>query len=112
MPPETLDSLDKDELKSLVLKLVAQNGQLIERLDDLLATNKTPLARIAELEAIAKANPPNTPPKTSANSSLPPSSGQKANVAASAGRKRRTGRPSAKPLFILSLIAQPTILRE
>jgi hypothetical protein len=30
MPPETLDSLDKDSLKSLVLQLVAQNNELLQ----------------------------------------------------------------------------------
>jgi hypothetical protein len=46
MPPETLDSLDKDSLKSLVLQLVAQNNELLQQI-------KTLLARIAELEARA-----------------------------------------------------------
>ena len=83
MPPETLDSLDKDGLKPLVLRLLAQNGELIEQVKQL-------LARIAELEARS-----GQPPKTPANSSLPPSSGQKANVAAPqpAPRKGRKGRP-------------------
>ena len=89
MPPETLASLDKDELKPLVLKLVAQNGQLLERIDDLLATQKTLLARIGELEAKQ-----GQPPKTPTNSSLPPSKGQKSNVAPPPGaKKRRKGRP-------------------
>ena len=92
MPPETLDALDKDELKSLLLKLFAQNGQLLERIDDLLVTNKGLLARIAELEA-RQGPPPKTPPKTPANSSLPPSSGQKANAAPDTNKKRRKGRP-------------------
>ena len=88
MPPETLDSLDKDELKPLLLRLVAQNGQLLERIDDLLATNSTLLARIAELEAKQ-----GQPPKTPTNSSLPPSSGHKANAAAGTQKnKRRKGR--------------------
>lgn len=96
MPPGTLDALDKDELKPLVVKLVAQNGQLLERIDDLLATNKgllatqkTLLARIAELEKKKHAQPPKTPD----NSSLPPSSGQKANVPPSRAKKPRKGRP-------------------
>ena len=72
MPPETLDSLSKDELKPLVLALFEQNKVL--------------LARIAELEArLGK------PPKTPTNSSRPPSSGQKANAPAT-GMKRRKGR--------------------
>ena len=92
MSPETLDALDKDELKPLLLKLFAQNGQLLERIDDLLVTNKELLARIAELEA-RQGPPPKTPPKTPANSSLPPSSGQKANAAPDTNKKRRKGRP-------------------
>jgi transposase len=96
MPPETLAALDKDELRPLVVKLVEQNGQLLGRIDDLLATNKdllatqkTLLARIAELEAKQ-----GQPPKTPTNSSLPPSRGQKANVTSPSGCKaRRKGRP-------------------
>jgi transposase len=88
MPPETLDALNKDELKPLLLKLFAQNGQLLERIDDLLATNKALLARVAELEAKQ-----GQPPKTPTNSSLPPSKGQKSNVALPSGaKKRRKGR--------------------
>ena len=87
MPPETLDSLDKDNLKPLVLRLLAQNGELIEQVKQL-------LARIAELEA-RSGQPPQTPSKTPRNSSLPPSKGQKANVAEPepAEKKKRKGRP-------------------
>ena len=81
MPPEIIDSLDKDSLKPLVLKLLS-------RIDDLLAQNKMLLARIAELEAHL-----GQPPKTPANSSLPPSSGHKANASAAAQKKRRKGHP-------------------
>ena len=81
MPPEIIDSLDKDSLKPLVLKLLS-------RIDDLLAQNKMLLARIAELEARL-----GQPPKTPANSSLPPSSGHKANASAAAQKKRRKGHP-------------------
>ena len=82
MPPETIDSLDKDSLKPLVLALLKQN-------DELLAQIKTLLARIAELEARA-----GQPPKSPTNSSLPPSRGHKANVAAAAAKKKgRKGRP-------------------
>ena len=35
MPPETLDSLDKDSLKPLVLRLLAQNGELAKMNADL-----------------------------------------------------------------------------
>jgi transposase len=81
MPPEDLDSLDKDSLKSLLVSLLRQNEQLLEQV-------KTLLARIAELEGRAS-----RPPKTPTNSSLPPSSGHKANATTGAQRKRRKGRP-------------------
>ena len=94
MPPEEIDSLDADSLKGLVLSLIAridglveQNKALLARIDELHQQNKTLLARIAELEASA-----GKPPKTPTNSSLPPSSGQKANVQdASATNKSRKG---------------------
>ena len=88
MPPETIDSLDKDSLKPLVLKLMGQNGQLLERIDELLAEIKALHSRIAELEARV-----GRPPKTPGNSSLPPSRGQKANGASTSEKKRRKGRP-------------------
>jgi len=82
MPPETLDSLDKDSLKPLVLELLAQNKALIEQI-------KALLARIAELEARA-----GQPPKTPTNSSLPPSRAHKANCPETpAGKKSRKSRP-------------------
>ena len=85
MPPETIDSLS-NSLKPLVLQIVAQNVSLLGRIDELLAQNKALAARIAELEANL-----GTPPKTPANSSVPPSKGQKANRRESgAGRKPRT----------------------
>jgi hypothetical protein len=67
MPPETLDSLDKDSLKPLVLQLLSRIDTLVERNSELAEQIKTLLARIAELEARA-----GQPPKTPANSSLPP----------------------------------------
>jgi transposase len=96
MPPERIDSLDANSLKGLVLSLVAridelveQNKALLGRIDELHQQNKTLLARIAELEARAC-----KPPKTPTNSSLPPSGGQKANVADASGTKKsRKGRP-------------------
>jgi transposase len=82
MAPERLDSLDADSLKPLVLRLLV-------RIEDLLAQNKALLARIAELEA--KLGRPATTPT---NSSLPPSRGQKANVANTPREKKgRKGRP-------------------
>lgn len=90
MPPEPSDSPDETSLKSLVASLVARLGELIEqgkakdaRIDEL-------LSRIAELEARLGA-----PPKTPTNSSLPPSSGRKANVdpAAAGEKKQRKGHP-------------------
>ena len=92
MPPETLDSLD-DALKPIVLQIVTQNASLLGRIDELLAEIKALNARIAELEARG-GQPPSKPPKTPANSSLPPSSGHKANATTTAGQKKqRKGRP-------------------
>ena len=57
MPPETIDSLD-DDLKPMVLRIVAQNASLLGRIDELLAQNAKVhaqnvqlLSRIADLEA-------------------------------------------------------------
>ena len=97
MAPETLDSLDKDSLKPLVLQLLAQNNELLRQI-------KTLLARIAELEACA-----GQPPKTPTNSSLPPSSGQKANRPATSPQKKgRKGRPGVAR----TLAANPDATRE
>jgi transposase len=74
MAPATLYSLD-DKLKPVVLQIVAQNAELLGRIDELLAQNASLLARIADLEAKL-----GIPPKTPDNSSLPPSRGQKANA--------------------------------
>jgi transposase len=88
MPPEGIDSLDANSLKGLVLSLLAridelagQNSALLARIDEL-------LGRISELEGRG-----GRPPKTPSNSSLPPSSGQKANVADKSGTKKRKGHP-------------------
>ena len=81
MPPEDIDSLDRDSLKPLLLSLLKQNEQLLVQVETL-------LARIAVLEG--RAGPP---PKTPTNSSLPPSAGQKSNVPPLSGaKKRRKGR--------------------
>src|SRR5215472_8010485 len=96
MPPEGIDSLDADSVKSVVLSLLRRidelsdkNNSLQARIDELLKQISTLLARIAELEARA-----GKPPKTPTNSSLPPSSGQKANVAdPPKTNKSRKGRP-------------------
>ena len=97
MPPEGIDSLDKDSLKLLVLQLLAQNNELLEQI-------KTLLARIAELEERA-----GQPPKTPTNSSLPPSSGQKANRPATSPQKKgRKGRPGVAR----TLAANPDATRE
>lgn len=85
MPPETIDSLDKDALKPLALALIEQNRLLSEQIKQL-------AARIAELEA--RLDQSSDPPKTPGNSSLPPSRGQKANrPEASEPGKPRKGRP-------------------
>src|SRR3979490_1345731 len=92
MPPEKIDSL-ADDVKPLVLELLRQNSWLTARVDELVAQNKALLVRIAELEAEH-----GKPPKTPDNSSLPPSRGQKGNVAAPRRWKRdRKGDPGAAP---------------
>src|SRR5215468_4520629 len=94
MPPEGIDSLNADSLKGLVLSLLA-------KIDDLVEQNKVLLARIAELEG--RAGKPPT------NSSLPPSSGQKANVAdASTTKRSRKGRPGVAR----ELCANPDVTRD
>jgi transposase len=89
MPPERIDSLDADSLKGLVLSLLAKIDQLSDQNRKLIEQIGTLLARIAELEGRGP-----KPPKTPTNSSLPPSRGQKANVADVSGTKKsRQGRP-------------------
>jgi len=97
MPPEGIDSPNADSLKGLVLSLLRRIDELFEQNNELSGQNKrlleqisALLARIAELEGRA-----GKPPKTPTNSSLPPSSGQKANVGAKSGKKKkcRKGRP-------------------
>src|ERR1700685_2430402 len=89
MPPEKIDSL-ADDVKSMVLELQQISG-LTARVDELVAQNKALLARIAELEAKY-----GKPPKTPDNSSLPPSRGQKGNVAEPTRMKKtRTGHTGA-----------------
>src|SRR3984893_11063848 len=90
MPPEKIDSL-ADDVKPLVLELLRQNSVLTARVDELVAQNKALLVRIAELEADH-----GKPPKTPDNSSLPPSRGQKGNVAEPTRvKKARKGHPGA-----------------
>ena len=97
MPPETLDSLDQDSLKLLVLELLAQNKALKEQISVL-------LVRIAGLEARN-----GRPPKTPTNSSVPPSKGQKANrPEAPAQKKGRKGRPGVAR----ALCPDPDVTRE
>ena len=110
MPPETIDSLD-DDLKPMVLRIVAQNASLLGRIDELLAQNAKVhaqnvqlLSRIAELEAKLGG-----PPKTPDNSSLPPSSAKKANGGdTSAEKKRRKGRPGVAR----ALAENPDVTRD
>jgi transposase len=104
MPPEGIDSLNADSLKGLVLSLLAKIDGLVEQNKALLARIDELQARIAELEGGA-----GKPPKTPTNSSLPPSSGQKANVADASVRKRsRKGRPGVAR----ELCANPDITRD
>ena len=90
MSPEKVDSL-ADDVKPLVLELLRQISGLTARVNELVAQNKALLVRIAELEAEH-----GKPPKTPDNSSLPPSRGQKGNVAEpTRAKKSRKGRPGA-----------------
>src|ERR1700692_1512001 len=90
MPPEKIDSL-ADDVKPLVLELLRQNSGLTARVDELVAQNKALLVRIAELEAERGKRP-----KTPHTSSLPPSRGQKGNVAEPTRvKKARKGHPGA-----------------
>src|SRR5271163_4576879 len=89
MPPEKIDSL-ADDVKSMVLELLQQISGLTARVDELVMQNKALLARIAELEAEH-----GKPPKTPDNSSLPPSRGQKGNVAEPTGEESPQ-RPSGR----------------
>jgi transposase len=91
MPPDEIDSLP-DDVKPLVLELLRQISELTARVGDLVAQNKALLARNAELEGKQ-----GKPPKTPDNSSVPPSRGQKGNVAESKKVKkaRRKGHPGA-----------------
>jgi transposase len=104
MPPEGIDSLNADSLKGLVLSLLAKIDDLVEQNKALLTRIDELQARIAELEGRA-----GKPPKTSTNSSLPPSRGQKANVAdASTTKKGRKGRPGVTR----ELCANPEVTRD
>src|SRR5258708_23708667 len=90
MAPEKIDSL-ADDVKPLVLGLLRQISGLTARVDELLAQNQALLARIAAHEAEQ-----GKPPKTPDNSSLPPSRGQKGNVAEPTRvKKARKGHPGA-----------------
>jgi transposase len=96
MPPDEIDSLNANTLKGLVLSLLAKIDDLVEQNKAFDEQNKTLLARIDELLArIAELEGrAGKPPKTPTNSSLPPSRGQKANVAGASGKKKkRKGRP-------------------
>jgi transposase len=89
MDRAALQGLSRDELIELVVRLgelVAAVGGLPERVVAL-------EGRIAELEA--EAARPGAPPKTSENSSVPPSVGVKANRPERRGRKRRRGHVGA-----------------
>jgi transposase len=94
MQPEADDSPDATSLTALVASLLTRLGTLIEqhkakdaRIDELLARIGELTARIAELEAKAGA-----PRKTPTNSSLPPSSGQKASAAPTGSEPQKTKR--------------------
>ena len=97
MQPEKIDSRDgTDGLKPLVVSLLA-------KIDELLSQNKVLLARIADLEARN-----GKPPKTPDNSSVPPSSGRKANVGQPVTKPPRKGRPGVAR----ELAANPDVTRD
>jgi transposase len=88
MTAEQIDSLPED-VKPLVLALVQRISDLTALAEEVVAHNKTLLARVGELEAER-----GKPPKTPDNSSLPPSRAQKQNVAEPPpGKRPRKGRP-------------------
>lgn len=104
MLPEGIDSLNADSLKGLVLSLLAKIDDLVEQNKALLARIDEFQARVAELEGRSGKTP-----KTPANSSLPPSSGQKANVAdASTTKRSRKGHPGVAR----ELCANPDVTRD
>jgi transposase len=85
MDRAALEKLSRAELIELVIRMsemIAVVGRLEERIAEL-------EGRLAEREAEAAAR--TAPPKTSENSSVPPSVGFKANRPARRGRKRRRG---------------------
>jgi transposase len=96
-----------DDLKPMVLQIVAQNASLLGRIDELLAQNAKLLARIAELEAKS-----GQPPKTPDNSSLPPSSAHKANVAAKDSGSPRTKGRKGRVGVARTLAVNPDATRE
>ena len=102
MPPENIDSLDKNSLTPLVVELFGKVDRLLEQNGSLIEQVKILLARIAELEGRA-----GQPPKSPTNSSLPPSRGQKVNAPAS-DKKRRNGRPGVAR----DLCANPDVMRD
>ena len=76
------------ELRARVAELTATSTELAAKVAKLTATNAELRAQVAELEARLGA-----PPKTPANSSLPPSRGEKANKPVRGGKRKRKGRP-------------------
>lgn len=100
MTREELQLLSRDQLMDLVL----QQQALIQQLSADIATLE---ARVAELEAR-----PSQPPKTPANSSVPPAKGYKADQKPGAGKGKKRGpkaghpgvtRPPAEPDLRLEL---------
>ena len=103
MTRETIDSL-ADDVKPLVLELLRQISELKARVTELVADKKALQARIAELE-----DKQGKPPKTPDNSSVPPSRGQKTNIAEPTGKKKaRKGHPGVAR----SLAENPDVTRD
>src|SRR5215510_7482394 len=112
MAPERIDSLNADSQKGLVLSLLKRIDELFEQNKDLLEQNNSLLARIDELLArIAELEGRGgKPPKTPSNSSLPPSSGQKANVADKSCRKKKCRKD--RPGVARELCPNPDVTRD
>src|SRR5271170_7153435 len=87
--PEYGRSTTGARLPATSAQTLQQISGLTARVDELVMQNKALLARIAELEAEH-----GKPPKTPDNSSLPPSRGQKGNVAEPTSVIRKSRRSS------------------
>jgi transposase len=114
MPPDEIDSLNAESLKRLVLSLLAKIDDLAEQNKAALEHNKALLTRIEELLARIAELEGRTgkPPKTPTNSSVPPSRGQKANVAEASGTETKKSRRKGRPDVTRELRPNPDATRN